>query len=214
MKAGGDPVAHAIPEYRDMTNGDGAGTAARARLLENLDRRRRRQRRAGRLLTVVTLGTVVIGSAAFAAARIARWTSPAAVLLPMGSDDPQPVSLEPRRPRRMIPAVTAPALVAVPDAQVESRLYATAHAAHFVAHDPDQALAAWNIYLQRYPHGSFEPEARFNRAICLVRLRQFEAAATALAPFAAGRFGGYRRAEAQRLLDWLPQPALSAAPAR
>ena len=32
------------------------------------------------------------------------------------------------------------------------------------------ALAAWDTYLQQSPHGALAPEARWNRAICLVRL--------------------------------------------
>ena len=57
--------------------------------------------------------------------------------------------------------------------------------------------------MRTYPHGAFEPEARFNRAICLVRLRRFAQAERALRSFADGRFGNYRRAEAEQLLSWL-----------
>jgi hypothetical protein len=35
------------------------------------------------------------------------------------------------------------------------------------------------------------------------RLRRTDEGAAALAPFATGHFGTYRRAEAQRLLDWM-----------
>jgi hypothetical protein len=57
--------------------------------------------------------------------------------------------------------------------------------------------------LRLYPRGTFAPEARFNRALCLVRLGRADEAERALRPFSDGRFGGYRRADADRLLAWL-----------
>jgi hypothetical protein len=44
-------------------------------------------------------------------------------------------------------------------------------------------------------------EARYNRAIVLVRLARNEEARRALEPFARGEFGGYRRDDAARLLE-------------
>jgi hypothetical protein len=83
-------------------------------------------------------------------------------------------------------------------------LYRVAHRAHFVEHDSERALAAWNAYLLAAPGGSFAMEARYNRALCLVRLDRAAEARNALEPFAQGRYGGYRKAEAQRLIDALP----------
>ena len=83
----------------------------------------------------------------------------------------------------------------------EGRLYAVAHKAHFVTRDPAQALRAWDAYLQAYPAGRFALEARYNRALTLVRLGQLDEARTALTPFANGEAGGYRQREARELLD-------------
>jgi TolA-binding protein len=85
----------------------------------------------------------------------------------------------------------------------EAGAYGRAHRAHFVENAPARALAAWNVYLAAFPHGSFAPEASYNRAICLVRLGRDAEAARALRPFASGRARGYRREEARQLLYWL-----------
>jgi hypothetical protein len=82
-------------------------------------------------------------------------------------------------------------------------LYARAHEAHFVRHDPVAALAAWEAYLAAQPDGPFVLEARYNRALCLVRLGRVDEAKAALAPFRDGRFGSYRQVEATRLVDVL-----------
>lgn len=82
-------------------------------------------------------------------------------------------------------------------------LYRTAHTAHFVAHDPARALAAWDAYLAAAPSGQFAPEARYNRALSLVRLGRNEEARRALEPFASGAYGGYRKTEASALLSSL-----------
>lgn len=76
-----------------------------------------------------------------------------------------------------------------------------AHHAHFRDRDPAAALREWDAYLAMYPEGRFAVEARYNRAISLVRLGRRGEAREALAPFATGTYGGYRRAEAQGLLD-------------
>jgi len=80
-------------------------------------------------------------------------------------------------------------------------LYRVAHTAHFVDHDPARALAAWDAYLNAAPNGEFAPEARYNRALSLVRLGRGKEARRALAPFANGAYGGYRYAEASALLE-------------
>jgi len=137
-----------------------------------------------------------------------RWRRPAAVAI-----DETPLFIAKfgssahtvRRPSLVIPPVgtaldDAPAL-GPSDAEAEA--YGRAHWAHFDQGAPERALAAWDDYLRRYPQGTFEPEARFNRAICLVRLRRFAQAERALRSFADGRLDGYRRAEAEQLLGWL-----------
>jgi hypothetical protein len=91
--------------------------------------------------------------------------------------------------------------IQTPAPDIEDSLYSTAHHAHFVAHDPAAALKAWDDYLAAYPNGRFGLEARYNRALALVRLGRTDEARAALAPFADGRNGGYRQAEARSLLE-------------
>jgi hypothetical protein len=82
-------------------------------------------------------------------------------------------------------------------------LYRAAHAAHFVDRDPARALVAWDAYLRAAPHGEFAPEARYNRALALVRLGRNQEAKSALEPFANGAYGAYRKSEASALLEHL-----------
>jgi hypothetical protein len=85
----------------------------------------------------------------------------------------------------------------------ELELYRAAHRAHFQQHDCQGAVLAWQRYLAGAPRGRFTLEARYNRALCLVRLGREREAATALRPFAQGSFGGYRQSDARALLDAL-----------
>jgi hypothetical protein len=82
-------------------------------------------------------------------------------------------------------------------------LYRAAHTAHFVDHDPARALVGWDAYLAAAPLGPFAPEARYNRALSLVRLGRLAEARAALEPFANGTLGGYRQDEANALLERL-----------
>lgn len=123
---------------------------------------------------------------------------PASEALPQGTARRPPdgeaiVAVSPAAPDAPLPAND-------PDLE----LYREAHRAHFVQRDPRAALEAWDRYLAAYPRGNFTLEARYNRALCLVRLGRHDAARQALAPFAAGEVsGGYRRAEAGALLEAL-----------
>ncbi|MDB4991036.1 MAG: hypothetical protein JWN04_6214 [Myxococcaceae bacterium] len=82
--------------------------------------------------------------------------------------------------------------------------YREAHRAHFRARDFSAALQKWDAYLADYPHGNFVVEARYNRAICLVRLGHKDDARRALTPFAQGAVEhGYRQAGAKMLLEAL-----------
>lgn len=78
-------------------------------------------------------------------------------------------------------------------------LYRAAHVAHFSTRDPQAALAAWERYLAAAPDGRFAPEARYNRALSLVRLGRMSEARDALAPFAEASEGSYRQREAAAL---------------
>jgi TolA-binding protein len=129
---------------------------------------------------------------------------------------PEPTVLAPSRD--VAPAPAAPTVVqGASSARVTARssssperderadpnlaLYRVAHAAHFVDHDPARALAAWDAYLRAAPNGAFAPEARYNRALSLVRLGRSQEARSALEPFANGSYGSYRKAEASALLQ-------------
>jgi len=89
----------------------------------------------------------------------------------------------------------------------ERRAYDRAHALHFDAGDWPAAIDAWDAYLAAFPRGRFRLEARYNRALALVRTGRVAEAREALEPFAEGRFGRYRRTESRALLE-----ALSAEP--
>ena len=215
MKSPGDPVGMAVRQYRRLTAVEANGAATRTRVLARADQRRQWRGGLRSMPALVVFAIVAAGSVALAAAQVARWTRPPALVLPATALPTEaPGARIDLRPRRVIPVLPPAPLGEAAPADGEGRWYGAAHAQHFSVHDPRGALAAWNAYLRQYPHGAFEPEARFNRAVCLVRLRQLEQAAAALEPFVAGRFGAYRREEAQRLLDWVRDAAPSAAAGR
>lgn len=82
-------------------------------------------------------------------------------------------------------------------------LFAEAHRLHFTDKDPARALAAWDRYLAAAPNGRFAPEARYNRALALVRLGRHAEAKRELEAFANGTYGEYRREDARALLTAL-----------
>jgi len=65
------------------------------------------------------------------------------------------------------------------------------------------ALQAHEDYLRQFPRGRFAPEARYNRAVLLIRLGRYSEARRALEPFVEGAYGNYRRTSARRLLEAL-----------
>ena len=101
------------------------------------------------------------------------------------------------------PTNAPPAAAAAAVEDVDGRLYARAHEAHFVQHNTAAALTAWDAYLAAEPDGRFALEAKYNRALCLVRLDRLDEAKASLRPFSDGRYGSYRQVEATRLLDAL-----------
>jgi hypothetical protein len=89
-----------------------------------------------------------------------------------------------------------------PPPDPELRRFRAAHELH-VQGDARAAIAAYEQYLQAYPSGRFVPEARYNSALDSLKVGDRAAARRLLQPFAAGEYGGYRRVEAERLLEAL-----------
>ena len=133
---------------------------------------------------------------------------PTSILAPAEAPPPVPRAPVLRAPKAR-PASPAPAPRAAepdPDA-ADLALYQVAHRLHFAARDHAAALVAYGAYLEAHPAGSFAPEARYNRALCLAELGRAAEARRALAPFAEGRTGGYRRPEARALAEALGEDA-------
>ncbi|MFT3926676.1 MAG: tetratricopeptide repeat protein [Myxococcales bacterium] len=106
------------------------------------------------------------------------------------------------RPRAETPrALDASEPAARPPPSHEA-LYREAHRLHFVARDYGAALEAWNRYL-RWPEAPLAVEARYNRALCLLRLGDHAGAREALLPISRGEQGAYRQVEARALLKAL-----------
>jgi TolA-binding protein len=113
-----------------------------------------------------------------------------------------PPRRRPAAPPVVAPApAPAPAQAPAPRGDAELAAYRHAHQLHFHGAPPAEALDAWDAYLAAYPDGQLALEARYNRALCLVRLKRWPAAIEALTPFASGAMGDYRRDEAAKLLD-------------
>jgi hypothetical protein len=117
--------------------------------------------------------------------------------------EPAPTVVPEKAPARAPSSGTASAAPAASAPDPELELYRAAHRAHFQEQDTLRALGGWNRYLEQNPSGRFALEARYNRAICLVRLGRKDEARAALSPFANGSFGGYREREAKELIDAL-----------
>jgi hypothetical protein len=99
------------------------------------------------------------------------------------------------------PAEPVPPPRSQPHVAAISPLYRAAHELYFHDADYDKALVAWDAYLAKEPKGQFVVEARYNRALCLIRLSRFQEAHDALLPFANGEVtpAGYRQTEANQL---------------
>jgi hypothetical protein len=106
-------------------------------------------------------------------------------------------------PRPAGAAAAASAKAEPSEGDAELGAYRSAHRLHFDGAGPAAALAAWDRYLADFPAGSFADDARFNRALCLIRLGRLADARSALTPFAAAPSGSYRQTEAASLLQGL-----------
>jgi TolA-binding protein len=153
----------------------------------------------------------VSSTASALTAAALSWRAPPPTRIEMAEAAPALAAVA-RRPTRVVPVIAAdatPSRRSEPD-DGERRAYEQAHRAHFFADAPALALVAWDQYLAAYPRGTFAPEARYNRALCLVRLRKLAAAAQALRPFTTGPPNGYRHREACLLLRWVSENGLPA----
>jgi hypothetical protein len=117
-----------------------------------------------------------------------------------GTDRPKPGAT---RSSVVNPARERSPSVEKPISEEEYERYRVAHDAHFVRRDPRAALEAWSEYLAHSPSGRLAVEARYNRALCLLRLGRNQEAIAALKPFTDGTYGAYRQRDAKRLLSTL-----------
>jgi len=212
MKLDDRAFAASVDAFRRTTAGAADGRATRARVLVAAGTQARRRgflRRTVLGLAVVAL-VALSGSAAWTA--LGRWRAqpagqasverPAHALV-LRAEVASPAVAA---PDLRAPVISSPTASSIASASAgddgEARAYGRAHAAHFEANEPGAALALWDRYLDRYPRGTFAPEARFNCALCLLRVGRGDEAIEALRPFAAGAYGGYRRREAATLIDW------------
>ena len=92
----------------------------------------------------------------------------------------------------------APVAEVAPDTELSA--YREAHNLHFRGASPAAALAAWDAYLKAYPNGTLAIDARYSRALVLVKLARWADARAALAPFANAKAGTYRQREAAEIL--------------
>lgn len=111
-------------------------------------------------------------------------------------ESPPRATREPRPPAPRLPASSSGDASLRPDLAI----YRSAHDAQFTANDCASAVTSYEQYLNRFPQGTLVPEARFNRALCLLRLGRRHEAERALRPFAEGAFGSYRQTDARHLL--------------
>ncbi|MBN2575790.1 MAG: hypothetical protein JXP73_14585 [Deltaproteobacteria bacterium] len=228
MSASRDHLAASVRALRDLTAEPADGRASRARILGRLAGHCRRRRRFGAAALVVGLSLLIpAGSAAIVHLTKTIWRKPspspaapaaqarrvAVTSAPTASAVP-PVALPPeetvhktattassQRVGPLAPPPTPPPVAG--GVTPELAVYARAHQAHFHDDAPRKALRLWNAYVARFPRGRFRPEAELNRAICLVRLGEFDRAHAALDRLLAREGPEYTRAQAERLDAWL-----------
>jgi hypothetical protein len=109
----------------------------------------------------------------------------------------------PASPTR-VPAPPQPAPVPAPAKSDDLADYRLAHEAHFRGHDATAALAAWDAYLAKHAKSQMATDARYNRALVLIKLARYADARAALTPFANAPAGSYHQADAVKLLAALP----------
>jgi hypothetical protein len=224
----GDLLGQAASALRE-TAVQATGDQTLARVLRDVRGRERRRRSVALAALPIALLVTSMGAWAATTGRLAAMTQrlwPEAVtelpprasahrapllapeIVPLAPPDEQPA-------QSPSPAATAPAparhahaaRVIAPAAPpvTPDELYQQAHDAHFGRGDFAAALALWDRYLALAPLPRLAVEARYNRAIALLRLGRRDDAARALRPFADGDYGSYRTSEARALLRAAPQ---------
>jgi TolA-binding protein len=199
-----------VRAFRDLTAAPADGAATRTRVLARAERNAAQWVSLPRTSLAVAAALVALSSAsaAFTIGAARRWRAPTAVALATGSTPAAKVAFG-GRPLRRIPSAgeesgASPERASTEtEADAEARAYGRAHRTHFVDDAPARALGAWDDYLTAFPRGVFAPEARYNRALCLVRLGRLGEAARALRAFERESPAGYRRDDARLLLDWV-----------
>jgi hypothetical protein len=220
-------LTRATRALREETRGDVEDAAAsRRRIVERIGRRSRRRTRAS--VFVLAFAAVLSASSVWAA----RGGHIGAVLQrfrhPTSAPDREPVQRTVANEVALQPAPIAQATIATvaetstvvvvtpPRHTTQTKTHATDHEddlfaaathAHFEQHDPSAALAAWDAYLDAAPAGRFALEARYNRALCLLRLGRRSEAIAELSPYANGVHGDYRQHDAARLIAALSHEA-------
>lgn len=117
---------------------------------------------------------------------------------------PESVLSPPPRAESVAPPAPPPAPV---DEQADARAadtrdFKTAYRSHDTG-SPAASIEAFDKYLAAHPAGRFVPEARYARAVALVRAGRTAEARRALAAFADAPAGSYRRDDAARVLRTL-----------
>jgi hypothetical protein len=83
------------------------------------------------------------------------------------------------------------------------RAYREAERLQFDAQDYARALDAWDRYIPLAGKSPLLVDAKWQRALCFVRLGRSDDARDALEPFARGELGAYRQSEARTILGTL-----------
>jgi hypothetical protein len=136
-----------------------------------------------------------------APAPSSRAEEPPKPIEPLPEPAPAPTTAEAPAPASPRPANSGQG--GARELDLAHELYRSAHRAHFGEQNCGRAVQAWSAYLRAAPRGRFAPEARYNRALCWVRLGERDLARSALGPFARGQYGTYRQRDAQALIDAL-----------
>ncbi len=215
----------ALREQTDAPASELEAARTRARILASHRASARRAAPMTWLAAAAALVIVLGGSTAWAywTGRLDAWVrprapehaAPAPVIAPPHVREPEvetPPVVAPSAPPEVVQAAAPETTIAEATAETTERTpvdpreraaYRAAHVLHFDDHDPARAITAWDAYLAAYPSGRFALEARYNRALCLVRLGRTSEARAALAPFVEGTHGGYRQQEATALANAL-----------